>query len=73
MFKSSKPFLSKPPPTVQRNLLISAEDLETIEVNSAKVASICEKLHLAILAIPEENPICPILRDFCEIVIVGHS
>ena len=39
-----------------------------MEVNSAKVASICEKLHSAILAIPEENPICPILLDFCEIV-----
>ena len=31
------------------------------------MASICEKLHDAILAIPEENPVCPILRQFCEI------
>ena len=50
MFNSSKPSHSKPLPTEQKNLLISAEDLETIEVNSAKakVASICEKLHSAI-------------------------
>ena len=46
---------------------ISAENLEIIEVNSAKVASICEKLHESILAIPEENPVCPILRDFCSL------
>ena len=53
-----------PPP---QQPVISPENLEIIEVNSAKIASICEKLHDTILAIPEENPICPILRDFCSI------
>ena len=48
--------------------IVSAENLELIELNSAKVASICEKLGTSILAIPEENPVCPILRDFCAIV-----
>ena len=46
---------------------VSAESVEQLEVNTTKVASICEKLHDAILAIPEENPVCPILRQFCEI------
>ena len=55
--------ISPPPPQP----VISPENLEIIEVNSAKIASICEKLHDTILAIPEENPICPILRDFCSI------
>ena len=44
------------------------ENRKIFEINSAKVASICEKLHCSILDIPEENPICPILRDFCEII-----
>ena len=53
-----------PPTPVQA---ISTENLEIIEVNSAKIASICEKLHNSILAIQEENPVCPILRNFCSI------
>ena len=52
MFLSSKPPQEKPPPAATDNFVISAENLETMEVNSAKVASICEKLHSAILAIP---------------------
>ena len=67
-FLTSKPPQEKTLPTATNKFVISAENLETMEVNSAKVASICEKLHSAILAIPEENPICLILRDFCEIV-----
>ena len=47
---------------------ISAENLEIIELNSAKINSICEKLHETILAIPEENPVCPILRDLCAVI-----
>ena len=45
---------------------VSAESVEQLEVNTGKVVSICEKLHDAILAIPEENPVCPILRQFGE-------
>ena len=52
---------------------ISAESVEQLEVNSAKVASICERLHDAILAIPEENPVCPILRQFCEIAHIQNE
>ena len=52
---------------------ISAESVELLEVNSAKVASICEKLHDSILAIPEENPVCPILRHFCEIFHIQNE
>ena len=56
------------PKPVLHSVTISSENLEILEINSAKVASICEKLHCSILAIPEENPVCPILRDFCEII-----
>ena len=54
-----------PPPQLP---VISAENIEIFEINSAKIASICEKLHKSILAIPEENRVCPILRDLCAIV-----
>ena len=53
-----------PPP---QEGVISAENLEIMELNLAKISSICEKLDTTILAIPEENPCCPILRDFCAI------
>ena len=56
--------VSPPPPQAA----ISAENLEIIELNSAKINSICEKLHETILAIPEENPVCPILRDLCAVI-----
>ena len=58
-----------PPPRV----LISQDNLEKLDINSAKIASICEKLHDSILAIPEENPICPILREFCAIVHIQNE
>ena len=60
----------KPP---DRAITISSENMEILEINSARVSSLCEKLHSAILAIPEENPICPILRDFCEIIHAHNS
>ena len=56
-----------------RTITISSENMEILEINSARVSSLCEKLHSAILAIPEENPICPILRDFCEIIHAHNS
>ena len=61
--------------TVSRSIpcSIRAESVEQLEVNSAKVASICERLHDAILAIPEENPVCPILRQFCEIAHIQNE
>ena len=58
-----------PPPRV----LISQDNLEKLDINYAKIASICEKLHDSILAIPEENPICPILREFCAIVHIQNE
>ena len=57
---------SKPPPPPR--VLITQDNLEKLDLNTAKIASICEKLHDGILAIPEENPVCPILRDFCAIM-----
>ena len=57
---------SKPPPPPR--VLITQDNLEKLDLNTAKIASICEKLHDSILAIPEENPVCPILRDFCAIM-----
>ena len=60
------------PPPPQR-IVISQDELEKLDLNSAKIASICEKLHDVILAIPEENPVCPILRDFCSIVHIQNE
>ena len=57
--------LASPPPA---RIVISQDELEKLDLNSAKIASILEKLHDVILAIPEENPVCPILREFCSIV-----
>ena len=53
--------------------MISQDELEKLDLNSAKIASICEKLHDVILAISEENPVCPILRDFCSIVHIQNE
>ena len=54
-------------------VLVTQDNLEKLDLNSAKIASICEKLHTSILAIPEENPVCPILRDFCEIMHIQNE
>ena len=67
---SSRSAPACPPPP---RIFVSQENLEIIELNTAKVASICEKLHDSILAIPEENPICPILREFCSIFHIHNE
>ena len=59
-----------PPPAPQ---LINAENLEKLNYNTAKLASICDKLHSTILALPKENPVCPILRDFCEMFHIHNE
>ena len=66
--KNTVPVIACVPPVI-----ISSENLEKLELNAAKVESICEKLHESILAIPEENPVCPILRQFCEIFHIHNE
>ena len=68
---TSRHAVSAPPPPPR--VVISQDELEKLDLNSAKIASICEKLHDVILAIPEENPVCPILRDFCSIVHIQNE